>query len=89
MSVLKWLTHVALVQGVVKKSMVGAGAAIKIERASYQHAKQYGRHFDENDEVISHISRTSIDVLKGTFREQVDPSDWMLIKALKPKLNIP
>jgi translation initiation factor 5B len=28
---------------VVKKSQIGAGAAVKIERASYQSAKSYGR----------------------------------------------
>jgi hypothetical protein len=33
---LRWLTRLDPVQGVVKKSQVGAGAAIKIERASYQ-----------------------------------------------------
>jgi translation initiation factor 5B len=72
----------------VKKSQIGAGAAIKIDHAVYQSAKSYGRHFDEKDELISHLSRSSIDVLKTTFRDQVDLSDWALIKALKPKLDI-
>jgi hypothetical protein len=69
------------------------------------------RSFDEKDELISHLSRSSIDVLskqhaapfpwqtiflqsivpsrtETTFRDQVDLSDWALIKALKPKLDI-
>lgn len=38
--------------------------AVKIEHAVYQSAKMYGRHFDDKDEVLSHITRQSIDVLK-------------------------
>ena len=48
----------------VKKSQAGGGVAVKIEHAVYQSAKMFGRHFDEKDEVISHITRASIDVLK-------------------------
>jgi hypothetical protein len=49
---------------IVKKSQVGAGVAVKIEHAVYQSAKQFGRHFNEYDEVISQITRASIDILK-------------------------
>ena len=49
---------------IVKKSQAGGGVAVKIEHAVYQSAKMFGRHFDEKDEVISHITRQSIDVLK-------------------------
>jgi len=48
----------------VKKSEAGGGVAVKIEHAVYQPAKSFGRHFDEQDELISHITRQSIDVLK-------------------------
>ena len=37
--------------------------AVKIEHAVYQSAKMFGRHFDEKDELVSHITRASIDVL--------------------------
>ena len=37
---------------------------MKIEHAVYQSAKMFGRHFDEKDEIYSHITRQSIDVLK-------------------------
>ena len=49
---------------IVKKAQAGGGVAIKIEHAVYQSAKMYGRHFDDKDELYSHISRQSIDVLK-------------------------
>ena len=49
---------------IVKKSQAGGGVAVKIEHAVYQSAKMFGRHFDEKDELYSHITRQSIDVLK-------------------------
>lgn len=49
---------------IIKKSQAGGGVAVKIEHAVYQSAKMFGRHFDDKDEVYSHITRQSIDVLK-------------------------
>jgi translation initiation factor 5B len=49
---------------IVKKSQAGGGVAVKIEHAVYQSAKMFGRHFDEKDDLLSHITRQSIDVLK-------------------------
>jgi translation initiation factor 5B len=37
---------------------------VKIEHAVYETPKMAGRHFDENDELVSLVSRQSIDVLK-------------------------
>ncbi|SCV70684.1 BQ2448_3446 [Microbotryum intermedium] len=76
------------VKDVIKKSEAGGGVAVKIEHASYESAKQYGRHFDDSDELISLISRTSIDTLKDLFRAEVPKEDWVLIKNLKTKLDI-
>lgn len=72
----------------VKKSQAGGGVAVKIEHAVYQTAKMFGRHFDEKDELLSHITRQSIDVLKTNFRHEATNEDWLLIKALKPRFNI-
>ncbi|KAJ7477244.1 hypothetical protein B0H11DRAFT_2234711 [Mycena galericulata] len=72
----------------VKKSQAGAGVAVKIEHAVYQSAKMFGRHFDDKDELLSHITRQSVDVLKNSFRADVTPEEWMLIKQLKPRFNI-
>lgn len=49
---------------IIKKSQAGGGVAVKIEHAVYQSAKMFGRHFDEKDDLLSHITRQSIDVLK-------------------------
>ncbi|GAA6020658.1 hypothetical protein JCM10207_007813 [Rhodosporidiobolus poonsookiae] len=73
---------------IVKKHEAGAGVAVKIERAPHEQAQQFGRHFDDKDEVISMISRESIDVLKNLFRDDVSKDEWLLIRALKPKLDI-
>ncbi|KAG7096504.1 hypothetical protein E1B28_003934 [Marasmius oreades] len=73
---------------VVKKSQAGGGVAVKIEHAVYQSAKMFGRHFDDKDEIISHITRQSIDVLKVSFRADVTNEEWALIKALKPRFGI-
>lgn len=63
--------------------------AVKIESAVYETARLFGRHFDEKDELISLISRESIDTLKDLFRADATKEDWVLIKKLKPLLDIP
>ncbi|KAI9572429.1 hypothetical protein HD554DRAFT_2015076 [Boletus coccyginus] len=68
---------------IVKKSQAGGGVAVKIEHAVYQSAKMFGRHFDEKDDLLSHITRQSIDVLKSSFKTDVSNEEWLLIKALK------
>jgi len=74
---------------IVKKSQAGAGVAVKIEHAVYESAKMFGRHFDEKDEIVSLITRLSIDTMKETFKKDVSVEEWMLIKQLKPRLGIP
>ena len=49
---------------VVKRSQAGGGVAVKIEHAVYESAKMFGRHFDDKDELYSHVTRASIDILK-------------------------
>ncbi|KAF8131166.1 hypothetical protein EV363DRAFT_1584023 [Boletus edulis] len=68
---------------IIKKSQAGGGVAVKIEHAVYQSAKMFGRHFDDKDDLLSHITRQSIDVLKSSFKADVSNEEWLLIKALK------
>jgi hypothetical protein len=58
-------SHVFLILlQLIKKSQAGGGVAVKIEHAVYESAKMFGRHFDDKDELLSQVTRQSIDVLK-------------------------
>jgi len=72
---------------IVKKSQVGAGVAVKIEHAVYESARLFGRHFDEKDEIISYITRESIDTLKAHFKADVAKDEWQLIIKQKAILG--
>ncbi|KAF0920150.1 hypothetical protein E2562_033452 [Oryza meyeriana var. granulata] len=48
----------------------------------------YGHHFDESNELISQISRRSIDVLKEYYRDEMNDENWLLIRRLKKLLEI-
>jgi hypothetical protein len=80
----------------VRNFQAGGGVAVKIEHTVYQSAKMFGRHFDEKDEILSHVTRQSVDVLKvcvvwlltfyllpQTLSADVSNEDWLLIRDLK------
>ncbi|KCV72646.1 translation initiation factor 5B [Fonticula alba] len=62
----------------------GTSVAIKIESDD---PKTFGRHFDANDEIVSRLSRESINVLKDNFRSEVSKEEWNLVRKLKTVLN--
>ncbi|KAG0005605.1 hypothetical protein BGZ79_003516 [Entomortierella chlamydospora] len=72
----------------VKKGGSGGGVAIKIECAVYENAKTFGRHFNEQSEFYSQISRESINILKESFRNDLSKEEWALVVKLKAKLDI-
>lgn len=74
----------------VEKEManVGEEVCIKIENTTADAPKMIGRHFEETDTLISHISRESIDACKNYFRDDLEKSDWQLIVELKKVLQI-
>ncbi|TIB67521.1 hypothetical protein E3P77_01477 [Wallemia ichthyophaga] len=74
---------------IVKKNQTGAGIAVKIDNFHNQAPKMVGRHFQETDLLLSHISRNSIDVLKQNFAADLTKEDLHLIKRLKTTLEIP
>lgn len=67
----------------VTAKSAGAGVAVRIECAPHETARTYGRHFTDQDEVMSHISRQSIDTLKELFWDQVSIEQKKTIKYLK------
>jgi translation initiation factor 5B len=73
---------------ICKKGQAGGGIAIKLELPPYESPKIYGRHFTDKDELYSKISRSSIDILKESFRNDVSKEEWGLIIKLKKVLNI-
>ncbi|KAI9016948.1 P-loop containing nucleoside triphosphate hydrolase protein [Gaertneriomyces semiglobifer] len=75
-------------KAVQEAKKAGPAVAIKIEGAEYETPKLFGRHFTEKNELMSHITRGSIDILKTTFRNDVSKDEWALIIKLKKFLNI-
>ncbi|KAI0525238.1 hypothetical protein KFK09_004631 [Dendrobium nobile] len=64
--------------------------AIKIvSNSAEEQQKMYGRHFEIEDELVSHISRRSIDVLKANYRDDLSNEEWRLVVKLKNVFKIP
>ncbi|KAL1189991.1 Translation initiation factor IF-2, chloroplastic [Cardamine amara subsp. amara] len=61
----------------------GSKVAIKIIASNPEEQKMFGRHFDMEDELVSHISRRSIDILKTNYRDELSIEEWKLVVKLK------
>ncbi|CAH8258394.1 unnamed protein product [Arabidopsis lyrata] len=61
----------------------GNKVAIKIVGSNAEEQKMFGRHFDMEDELVSHISRRSIDILKTNYRDELSLEEWKLVVKLK------
>ncbi|KAJ9511273.1 hypothetical protein QJQ45_017131, partial [Haematococcus lacustris] len=73
----------------VDSARVGQSVAMKIEGSSTaETSRVYGRHFDYNDLLMSHISRESIDALKSHFMDDMTKDDWRLVVKLKKMFQI-
>merc|ERR1719508_36387 len=72
----------------VQEARKGSEVCIKIEPLPGEAPKMFGRHFDENDLLISKISRESIDACKDYFRDDLVKTDWILMKELKKLFEI-
>ncbi|XP_065880948.1 eukaryotic translation initiation factor 5B-like [Euphorbia lathyris] len=67
----------------------GQKVAVKISsNSSEEQQKMFGRHFEQQDSLVSHITRNSIDVLKANYRDDLSLEDWRLVRKLKALLNI-
>ena len=58
-------------------------------RISGESNAAYGRHFTHSDQLISEISRDSVNQLKTNYRDDMEKNDWILIINHMKKLNIP
>ncbi|XXG40433.1 hypothetical protein AAC387_Pa01g1152 [Persea americana] len=62
----------------------GQQVAIKIVGNNpEEQQKMCGRHFDINDELVSHISSRSIDILEANYKDDLSREEWKLVKKLK------
>ncbi|KAL9450280.1 hypothetical protein AB3S75_012087 [Citrus x aurantiifolia] len=60
----------------------GQEVSIKIERGnSEEMQKMCFRNFGVGDELVSHISRRSIDLLKAYYKDDMSRKDWNLVKG--------
>lgn len=39
----------------------------------------FGRHFDESNQIVSILTRDSIDALKHYFKDDLSKDDWKLV----------
>ncbi|RWW68960.1 hypothetical protein BHE74_00023476 [Ensete ventricosum] len=71
-------------------SLIDRRPSVQIVAASpEEQQKMYGRHFDIDDELVSHISRRSIDILKANYRDDLSMEEWRLVVRLKSIFKIP
>ncbi|MED6138657.1 hypothetical protein PIB30_076468, partial [Stylosanthes scabra] len=67
----------------------GLKVAIKIVGSNpEEQQKMFGRHFEMDDELVSHISRRSIDILKANYRDDLSTEEWRLVVKLKNVFKI-
>lgn len=43
----------------------------------------FGRHFNADNQLISHVSRKSLDIIKKYFRDKLTKNDWLLLRDIK------
>ncbi|TMW92096.1 hypothetical protein EJD97_013506 [Solanum chilense] len=73
----------------VDSAKKGQRVAIKIVGFNpEEQQKMFGRHFEMEDELVSKISRRSIDILKANFRKDLSVEDWRLVMKLKALFKI-
>eukprot|EP00127_Corallochytrium_limacisporum_P002260 Clim_evm48s109 gene=Clim_evmTU48s109 len=72
----------------VVSAKVGDEVAVRIFPGPGSAPKLVGRHFEWNDDIVSRLSRDSIDLLKLYFRDELKKPDWKLVIELKKMLDI-
>ncbi|MES1905581.1 MAG: eukaryotic translation initiation factor 5B, partial [Paramarteilia canceri] len=75
----------------IERAVAGENVAVKIAAlpgSSESSHRYYGRHFDHKSEIVSDISRKTIDVLKEFYRSEMTTDYWRLVVNLKSKLKI-
>jgi len=83
------ITSIEINHKQVDTAKKGLKVAIKILGSNAEEQqKMFGRHFEMEDELYSHISRKSIDVLKANYRDELSTEEWQLVVRLKKLFSI-
>ncbi|KAI3683661.1 hypothetical protein L1987_84173 [Smallanthus sonchifolius] len=67
----------------------GQKVAIQIKGSNAEEQqKMFGRHFDMEDVLVSHISRTSVDALKAYYQDELSEEEWKLVVQMESLFTI-
>ncbi|KAL6578292.1 hypothetical protein OROMI_010620 [Orobanche minor] len=66
----------------------GQKVAIKIVSSNVEQQKIFGRHFEIEDELVSKVSRNSLDALKENYKDDLSNEDKKLLFKLKKLFKI-
>jgi translation initiation factor 5B len=77
---------VSFLRNPIEIARAGREVCIKIDTTGDK--KLLGRHFTIEDDLISRISRQSIDAVRSYFKEDLTKPDWKLMLKLKKKFDI-
>jgi translation initiation factor 5B len=73
----------------IKEAKRGDEVAVKIDATGMTSTNIiYDRHFDFHDQLVSRLTRESIDLLKANFKDDLSDADWRLVIKLKSLLEI-
>jgi translation initiation factor 5B len=68
----------------------GDQVAVKIvAQTPVQQQRQHGRHFNDDDQLVSVVSRASIDALKEHFKDDITNEDKVLLLKLRTLFKLP
>jgi translation initiation factor 5B len=67
---------------------VSSLSACKIEQSKSDQQVVFGRQFDASCQLVSRITRESIDLLKQNFKDDLSESEWKLVVKLKRVFEI-
>jgi len=88
------ILHIGKIVGIQKvcvdqlEAKKGDEISIKIETDETKKTMIYGRQFDHTNQLVSILTRSSIDILKAHFKNDLSESDWRLVIKIKKLLNI-
>lgn len=55
----------------------------KIEQSKSDQQIVFGRHFDATCQLVSKLTRESIDLLKANFKDDLSEADWRLVVKVR------